>query len=254
MQPMLSKSQIDKIGEQLRKGTATPDTLKALAVYQAEFDTPYKYIENILTKKMYLEITGRPAKSTLSIIEKLRRIKSRLSQIQDISGCRTIVHNISEQDDTIARAKFWFPDMVVDDKRDNPTNGYRAAHLIVRNSGKIIEVQVRTRIQHLWSTISEKISDIFGQELKYGKGDSLILSLLNELSEASLKFDLAANELHRHQYAVIAAKRRATSRAEFTALKKGLRRAESETTEKMYAFRSIIMKLEEIEVPNVLSD
>ena len=41
---------------------------------------------------------------------------------------------------------------------------------MVTVQGRTIEVQVRTELQHLWAELSEKLSDRFGIELKYGGG------------------------------------------------------------------------------------
>ncbi len=37
--------------------------------------------------------------------------------------------------------------------------------------GKLIEIQIRTALQHLWADLSEKSSDLLGQAIKYGRGD-----------------------------------------------------------------------------------
>jgi ppGpp synthetase/RelA/SpoT-type nucleotidyltranferase len=49
-----------------------------------------------------LEPTGRPAKSTTSITEKLHRESIRLTQIQDIAGCRIVISDIAEQERVVA--------------------------------------------------------------------------------------------------------------------------------------------------------
>lgn len=59
----------------------------------------------------------------------------------------------------------------------------RAVHVIVENSGKLIEVQVRTPLQHLWAELSEKLSDVVDASIKYGTGDRDILIILNVMSQ-----------------------------------------------------------------------
>jgi putative GTP pyrophosphokinase len=129
-----------------------------------------------------LEPTGRPAKSTPSIIEKLQRESIRLSQIQDIAGCRVVVANVIVQDLVVQALSGLFPDARVVDRRLNPSHGYRAVHVVVGADGRDIEVQVRTSLQHLWAEYSEKLSDLRDPALKYGGGDEEIQSMLQETS------------------------------------------------------------------------
>jgi putative GTP pyrophosphokinase len=250
---MLSKSQVDKIGDRLRRGEVDADALTRLSEYQIEFDVAYKFVERILAKKMYLVITGRPAKSTISIIEKLRRINSRLSQVQDISGCRVIVHALTDQDDVVRRAREWFPVIEVDDKREMPTHGYRAVHLLVTHQGKCVEVQVRTRLQHFWATISEKVSDTFGQEIKYGVGNDDVLTVLNELSEAIKRFEVVVDKVNSLKRDAALAKRERNMKA-FKVVGKALKPQETHMRHRMYELRSILARLDELEDRHVLSD
>jgi ppGpp synthetase/RelA/SpoT-type nucleotidyltranferase len=71
---------------------------------------------------------------------------------------------------------------VLVDRRLKPSHGYRAVHLIVKHLGKVIEVQLRTELQHNWAQLSEKLADKIDPTIKYGGGDRIIQ---NELSESS---------------------------------------------------------------------
>lgn len=48
---------------------------------------------------------------------------------------------------------------------------------------KLIEVQVRTSLQHLWAEVSEKLSGVVDAGIKYGSGDRDILIILNTMSQ-----------------------------------------------------------------------
>ena len=49
--------------------------------------------------------------------------------------------------------------------------------------GKLpIEIQVRTRLQHLWAEISEKFADELGIEVKYGGGQLTVRKALDATS------------------------------------------------------------------------
>ena len=249
---MLSRSQVDKIGERLRRGEVDENSLTMLSVYQAEFNDAYSYVERLLTTKMYLTITGRPAKSTLSIIEKLRRIKSRLSQIQDISGCRAIVPSLADQEEVIRQAIEWFPSVTVDDKRAEPTHGYRAVHLLVTHKGKCVEVQVRTRIQHFWATISEKLSDTYGQEIKYGVGNELVLGHLMDLSEVTRRFDLLVDSLGRSRRELLEVRAPGVRSKRESDLKKIIKKGEADLREVMYRARRVLIEFDKMEEDDVL--
>ena len=56
------------------------------------------------------------------------------------------------------------------DRRAKPSYGYRAVHIVVQQGDKLVEIQVRTQIQHLWAQLSEKMSDAHGIAVKYGGG------------------------------------------------------------------------------------
>jgi ppGpp synthetase/RelA/SpoT-type nucleotidyltranferase len=102
--------------------------------------------------------------------------------MQDIAGCRIVVPDLLTQDDAVERLKTLFDSIDIDDRRENASHGYRAIHIIVDTSGKLIEVQVRTSLQHLWAEVSEKLSDV-DPLIKYGAGDQDMLSILNVMSQ-----------------------------------------------------------------------
>ena len=84
----LSKTQIDRLGDRLREGRLEDADLRALDAYRRAFSEAYESVIQVIREEVGLEPTGRPAKSTKSIIDKLRRESLRLSQMQDIAGCR----------------------------------------------------------------------------------------------------------------------------------------------------------------------
>ena len=178
----ISKTQIDRLGGRLRKGSPNESDLKTLDDYRRSFGGAYEEVVSGIREKLKLEPTGRPAKSTSSIIEKLNRESIRLSQVQDIAGCRVVVADILEQDNIVASLKNIFPRASVVDRRINPSYGYRAVHIIIKIFDKLIEVQIRTELQHSWAETSEKFSDKIDPAIKYGGGDKEIQSLLCKVS------------------------------------------------------------------------
>jgi ppGpp synthetase/RelA/SpoT-type nucleotidyltranferase len=179
----ISKTQIDRLGERLKKGNITEADLRLLDQYRRSFTPAYEIVVGTIRKDLALEPTGRPAKSTTSISEKLRRESIRLTQIQDIAGCRLTAADISEQDSVVQSLNDLFDKTIIVDRRQQPSHGYRAVHVIVSCLDKMIEIQVRTSLQHLWAELSEKLADIVDPAIKYGAGNERVRTILTEASE-----------------------------------------------------------------------
>jgi len=185
----LSKHQIDRLGDRLRKADISDDDLRLLDSYRRSFTEAYEAVVGQIRNQLGLEPTGRPAKSTTSISEKLRRESIRLSQMQDIGGCRLIVEGIGKQDEVTAQLRSLFDKTIIVDRRDHPSHGYRAVHVIVGYRGKLIEIQIRTGLQHLWAELSEKLSDVVDNAIKYGSGNEEIVSVLANLSQDTMNIE-----------------------------------------------------------------
>jgi len=169
---MASKTQIDKLGERLRKGDISEADLRMLDEYRRSFSQSYEFVIGGIRNELGLEPTGRPAKSTTSISEKLLRESIRLTQVQDIAGCRLIVSRITQQERVVESLTKLFKDASVVDRREHPSHGYRAVHVLVKHLDTLVEVQVRTYLQHAWAELSEKLSDTFDPAIKYGGGSA----------------------------------------------------------------------------------
>ncbi|NIK00058.1 hypothetical protein [Xanthomonas cannabis] len=216
---MLSNSQVTRLGERLRDGIDDATALSELEVYRSGFIPAYNHVLRILKEKLFLSATGR-FKSTISIVEKLRRGSSRLSQIQDIAGCRVITRSLAEQLQVVDGLRQWFDDTRVVERTIETSNGYRATHVLIRTEGKTVEVQVRTLIQNYWASISERMADLHGQEVKYGGGPNHLQQHLLELA-ASLESSELANERYaRAKLEVSRAKRKRVSNEEWSSIRK----------------------------------
>jgi len=195
----LSKTQIDRLGDRLRKYSGQALVLQAkdlrlLDEYRRSFGAAYEIVVRTIRDQLQLEPTGRPAKSTTSIIDKLHRETVRLSQIQDIAGCRVIVDDVLEQDRVVDSLCRVFPETSVIDRRADPSHGYRAVHVIAKISGMVVEIQVRTELQHSWAEFSEKLSDTFDPSIKYGGGPREFRTLLTEFSDTVAGIEKAERE------------------------------------------------------------
>jgi ppGpp synthetase/RelA/SpoT-type nucleotidyltranferase len=81
----------------------------------------------------------------------------------------------------VAQLGEMFPGARVVDRRVRPSHGYRAVHVIVTSESRLVEIQIRTEVQHLWAQMSEKQSDT-DPLLKYGGGNAEARALLMEAS------------------------------------------------------------------------
>ena len=153
----LSKTQIDRLGDRLREGSPTDADLISLDEYRLSFGTAYETVVRNVRQELHLEPTGRPAKSTSSLLDKLNRESIRLTQVQDIAGCRIIVNDILEQERVVNVLRSLFPQVSVVDRRDKSSYGYRAMHVIVNIADKLVEIQVRTSLQHEWAELFREV-------------------------------------------------------------------------------------------------
>lgn len=176
----ISKTQVDQLGDRLRKADISEDDLRLLDAYRESFAEAYEEVVGTIRHAANIEPTGRPAKTRFSIIEKLRREKTmQLSRMQDVAGCRIVVSDIQRQDQVVERLKHAFAKVKVTDRRRKPSHGYRAVHLIVTARNKSVEIQVRTELQDLWAQQSEVLADRVNAKIKYGGGNPAIQVILS---------------------------------------------------------------------------
>jgi putative GTP pyrophosphokinase len=186
----ISNTQIDRLGDRLRSDEVSDADVQLLNDYRLSFAPAYEEVIEVIRNTLKLESTGRPAKSTMSIVDKLRRESLRLRQMQDIAGCRVVVGDVVRQDAAVECLTKAFAETTVVDRRKIPSYGYRAVHVIVRQHGTPVEIQVRTELQHGWAQLSEKLGDIVDPSIKYGGGPDSLKSNLLKLSETVGKMEV----------------------------------------------------------------
>ena len=125
-------------------------------------------------------------KRLASIKLKLERYKKmKLSQIQDIGGCRAIMKTISDVNKLVklylheskgVKHKLASEDNYINNPKPS---GYRGVHLVYKyQSGRNqhyqdlkIEIQIRTVLQHAWATAVETVGAFTAQSLKSSQGE-----------------------------------------------------------------------------------
>lgn len=132
---------------------------------------PLREVSRIIEDEMGHPNTPR-LKTRNTLVEKLRRENTNLLNMDDVAGIRldsTGIRSRSHQDEIRDALLDRFPDhKPVKDRRADPRYGYRAVHVVVRHEGFLVEVQVRTEMQHQWAEVTEKLGDIIGRGLRYG--------------------------------------------------------------------------------------
>ena len=129
-------------------------------------------------------LVAQRIKRLSSIRGKLRFFpKMKLSQMQDIGGCRSVLKNVGQVRKLVKSyidSSLKHRLLAVDDYITYPKlSGYRGVHLIYRyysdrkntfNDLKI-EVQIRSKLQHSWATAVETVGTFVNQALKSSQGE-----------------------------------------------------------------------------------
>ncbi|HKW16464.1 MAG TPA: RelA/SpoT domain-containing protein [Terriglobales bacterium] len=149
-----------------------------LNVFQAGLRTRAKHIDR-------KSVIAQRLKRLSSIVAKLDRFpEMKLTQIQDIAGCRAIVSSVSQVYELVnsyKRSDIKHKLVHEDDYIKNPKeSGYRSYHLVYRyysdkksrrwNDLKV-EVQIRSPLQHAWATAVETVGIFIRHSLKSSRGD-----------------------------------------------------------------------------------
>lgn len=205
--PKESKNQINKAGEILVLENPSPEKrLWAVGLaekWRACHAYPINTFQATLRTKLKLyqqdPIAAQRLKRMPTIIDKLKRYPAmKLTTMQDIGGVRAILSSVKDVytlvDEYLDSKRFAHKLINQKDYIQNPRSedGYRSIHLIYsyRNrrapsyDGLRIELQVRTRLQHIWATAVESMGTFLGQALKSRQGDQEWLDFFALISSA----------------------------------------------------------------------
>lgn len=188
----LSKSRIDKAGRVLRAwwtseqdvgdDVLTPHARVAFH-YRATFQDPLKKVtvgvRQFVARESAEVIVGQRLKRMPQILNKLDRFSSmRLSQMEDIGGCRAILPGGATEVQGVVRRirRNWEVGFYRDYVREPKRTGYRAVHVVVVRDGRFIEIQLRTPGQHAWAEAVERAAARTGFNLKDGEGPPELLT------------------------------------------------------------------------------
>ena len=197
--PQYKKSQVDRTGEVLTSENASEDEKLAAWKILENWRACHSYPMHVFKKRLKnaaeeidkRTFTVQRLKRIPAIVTKLQRRYEghsptmNLSQMQDIGGCRTVltsVNNVRKLCEeyylkaNLKHKRVGFKDYITYPKRD----GYRSIHLVYeyksdkkkQEFNKLrIEIQIRTKLQHLWATAIETVGFFTRQALKSNEGE-----------------------------------------------------------------------------------
>jgi len=206
--PNISKNKINKAGDIL----ITSDPSEEIYVnaydlatqWRAAHAYPINTFQSLLRKKIREgnykgdPIVAQRLKRMPTIIDKLKRYPAmNLTTMQDIGGLRAVLNSIEDVNklrDEYRNVQFSHKLIREDNYILNPrdSDGYRSLHLIykyknIRNpdyDGLRVELQIRTKYQHLWATAVETMGTFLGQALKSRQGNQDWLDFFALISSA----------------------------------------------------------------------
>lgn len=130
-------------------------------------------VRNWVDRESEQMIVAQRLKRMSQIIDKLHRLPTmRLSQMEDIAGCRAVLASNAEVEAVAARIEDKWDVRDRPDYREHgkPGTGYRALHYVIVRRERLVEVQLRTNRQHRWAEAVERTAARLGHNLKDGQG------------------------------------------------------------------------------------
>jgi putative GTP pyrophosphokinase len=190
--PTPSNTQADKAGRTLRTwwcnrrdAEISDEVVQAwitLEAFRRSFQNPLQKttvgLRQFVARESPKMVVGQRSKRTPRILDKLERFPTtRLSQMQDIGGCRAILEGGAlEVAGVLTRIRRNWEIVEIDDYVQDPKpGGYRAVHVIVRRDDRQIEIQLRSLLQHEWAETVERLQARHRIPLKDGSGPPELL-------------------------------------------------------------------------------
>jgi len=175
------------------------DALEKLSNWRASHVYPLLIIHKLLlsrAKKIDKKVlSAQRLKRIPSIVNKLKRYESmKLHRLQDIGGCRVILSDIDQVYDLKKDITKKFSNHLLVKENDYilemKDSGYRGIYLIYKYQGKthtsfnnhLIEIQLRTRLQHAWATSVEILGTYLNESLKSSQGNQEVLDFFKKVS------------------------------------------------------------------------
>lgn len=211
--PHYNKTRVDSAGHILTNNEASPSEIEEALTILNNWRSTHGYPMNTFQARLrqkaksidpnYLVV--QRLKRVPSIIKKLKRPQTKtmtLSQMQDIAGCRAVLSDIEKVNKLVEVYKksrgLKHKRIREKDYIQNPKNdGYRSIHLIYRYKsdkiktydGLLIEIQVRSKLQHAWATAIEIVDLFTKQAIKSNEGEEEWKKFFRLVSSAFAKME-----------------------------------------------------------------
>lgn len=189
-----SKTQIDRAGRKLSHPKSSyeiediENAIEIINSFRAAHNfTLLIFRIDLATRARKIDATATVAqrlKRLPAIESKLRRFSTRLTQMEDIAGCRAVVRScrmVRRLARLYTKSRMKHQRLHIVDYLTKPRDtGYRGIHLIYsyqsnskpQYNGLKVEVQLRSRPQHAWATAVETVEAFTAKGLKDGTADA----------------------------------------------------------------------------------
>ena len=197
------KKKIEKAGRKIASETLTEneraECLEVIDNWRAAHAFPMNTF-TINLKKQVSDIEGAIVVQRLkrldTIVDKLKRFpEMSLYRMQDLGGCRVIVPTIEDAYNVKKKLQSSRIRHELVNEKDyiaipNPNTGYRGIHLIYKYqsdrrddfNGLQVEIQLRSKKQHLWATAVETVGIFTQNGLKFNQGSDRWLRFFKVVS------------------------------------------------------------------------
>lgn len=202
-EPKYSGSKIQKAGKILATSDSMSEEYKDALIVLNNWRASHAYPLHVVTTSLKHQNSQNPQ---AIIVQRLKRLDSILGKIerfptmnlykmQDIGGCRVILDSIDDVYKAINTYKYSRVRHKLIKETDyikNPKiSGYRSYHMVYQfhsdkketyNKNMFIEIQFRTKLQHIWATAVEMMGIYTKSNLKSSQGDEDILRFFTVVS------------------------------------------------------------------------
>ena len=205
--PKYSKSEINKAGSIIADSSSSKEDRDNALIILNNWRAAHAYPLQVICSNLRLR------NPDAIVVQRLKRLDSitgkielnpdmNLYRMQDLGGCRVIVDTIDQVYDAVDRYKNSRIRHIFKRKYDyiqNPKNsGYRSYHMVYQfqsdkketyNKNMLIEIQFRTKLQHIWATAVEMMGIYTKSRLKSSIGNKDILRFFVLVSSVFAKME-----------------------------------------------------------------
>lgn len=190
-----TKRQINDAGNVIRNEHASAQELVGALAVIDNWRAAHAYPLHVIY--MHLRKMAEARENTL-VVERLKRLDSIIGKLsreggmdlwrmQDLGGCRVVLPTVEDVygfADSFMKSRIRHEYKRTYDYIATPkSSGYRSLHLVYQyhsdktetyNKNMLIEIQIRTHLQHIWATAMETMGLFTKQALKAGQGEEHI--------------------------------------------------------------------------------